>query len=78
MVDAAAIQELTAEAKHEKELRAWALAFNQASRANAPAVAPGPATSPADVLTQLTQLYDDGLLTDGEFDAKRAEVIGRI
>jgi hypothetical protein len=29
-------------------------------------------------LAQLTQLHDDGLPTDGEFDAKRAEVIGRI
>ena len=33
---------------------------------------------PAEALTQLNQLHDDGLLTDGEFTAKRAEVIGRI
>ena len=27
---------------------------------------------------RLNQLHDDGLLTDDEFSAKRAEVIGRI
>ncbi len=79
-VNDAPVEELTIKAKHEKELRAWALAFNKASVAAPPAEAAAlaAATSPADVLAQLTQLHDDGLLTAGEFDAKRAEVIGRI
>ncbi len=42
------------------------------------AVAAVQAPSAADDLRQLNQLHDDGLLTDGEFAAKRAEVIGRI
>jgi hypothetical protein len=32
----------------------------------------------ADVLARLNRLHDDGLLTDDEFAAKRAEVIGRM
>lgn len=40
-VNDAAVQELTIKAKYEKELRAWALAFNQAS-VTAPAEAPAP------------------------------------
>jgi long-subunit acyl-CoA synthetase (AMP-forming) len=35
-------------------------------------------TAAADLLNQLTQLHDDDLLTDDEYAAKRAEVIGRI
>ena len=42
------------------------------------AVAAVQAPSAADDLRKLNQLHDDGLLTDGEFAAKRAEVIGRI
>jgi hypothetical protein len=42
------------------------------------AVVASPVFSPADVLAQLAQLHDGGLLTDDEFAAKRLEVIGRI
>ena len=73
-VNDAPVEELTIKAKHEKGLRAWALAFNKASAA-VPASQPAAA---ADLLGQLTQLHDDGLLTDDEYAAKRAEVIGRI
>jgi len=68
------VEELTIKARHEKDLHAWALAFNKASAA-VPASQP---TVAADLLSQLTQLHHDGLLTDDEYAAKRAEVIGRI
>ena len=73
-VNDAPVEELTIKAKHERELRAWALAFNKASVA----VPTSQPTVAADLLSQLTQLHDDGLLTDDEYAAKRAEVIGRI
>ena len=65
---------ITKGTKHEGALRQWVLAFNAASKPNQPAEA-APAT---DALTQLASLHDAGLLTDDEFAAKRAEVIGRI
>jgi hypothetical protein len=74
-VNDAPVEELTIKAKHEKELRAWALAFNKAS-VTAPAAAAGKPL--AEVLAQLNQLHDNGLLTTDECAAKRAEVIGRI
>ena len=72
-VNDAPVEELTIKAKHEKGLRAWALAFNKAS-----AAVPASQPAAADLLGHLTQLHDDGLLTDDEYAAKRAEVIGRI
>ncbi len=78
-VNDAPVEEVTVKAKYEKDLREWALAFNKASAGNAPEVVPAPAvTSTADVLGQLGQLHDGGLLSDDEFASKRAEVIGRI
>jgi hypothetical protein len=65
---------ITKGTKHEGALRQWVLAFNAASKPNQPAEV-APAT---DALTQLASLHDAGLLTDEEFAAKRAEVIGRI
>jgi hypothetical protein len=57
-VNEAPVEELTIKAKHEKELRAWALAFNQASVAP-PALQLNGAT---DALGRLNQLQDDGWL----------------
>jgi hypothetical protein len=54
-VNEAPVEELTIKAKHEKELRAWALAFNKASVAP-PAVQVNGA---ADALGRLNQLHDD-------------------
>jgi hypothetical protein len=73
-VNDAPVKELTIRAKHEKDLHAWALAFNKASAA----VSASQPTAAADLLSQLTQLHHDGLLTDDEYAAKRAEVIARI
>jgi hypothetical protein len=68
------VEELTIRAKHEKDVHAWALAFNKASAA----VSASQPTAAADLLNQLTQLHDDGLLTDDEYAAERTEVIARI
>jgi len=57
-VNEAPVEELTIKAKHEKELRAWALAFNKASVAP-PALQVNGA---ADALGGLNQLHDDGWL----------------
>ena len=73
-VNGAVVDRLTIKAKYGQELRAWVLAFNTASKPNRPA----DHGSPADALARLNQLHDDGLLTDDEFTAKRAKVIGRI
>jgi Short C-terminal domain len=74
-VNGAVVDRLTIKAKYGQELRAWAVAFSTASKPNRPAADHG---SPAVVLARLNQLHDDGLLTDDEFTAKRAEVIGRM
>ena len=73
-VNGAVVDRLTIKAKYGQELRAWVLAFNTASKPNRPA----DHGSPTVVLAQLNQLHDDGLLTNDEFTAKRAEVIGRM
>jgi hypothetical protein len=73
-VNGAVVDRLTIKAKYGQELRAWVLAFNTASKPNRPA----DHGSPAVVLARLNQLHDDGLLTDGGFAEKRAEVIGRL
>jgi hypothetical protein len=58
----------------QKSARNFAAAVNSAAGVTAAPTT----TSPADVLAQITQLHEAGLLTDDEFAAKRAEVIGRI
>ena len=65
--------------------QAEAVKFNLMANPAAPAPAPNPAAAPApqedDVaatLRTLASLHDQGLLTDEEFAAKRAEVIARI
>jgi hypothetical protein len=42
------------------------------------AAAPAPAAAPDDMdqLTQLAQLHDQGILTDEEFAAKKAQILG--
>lgn len=45
--------------------------------AGAPAAAP-PAQDPAERLKKLAELRDAGAITDAEFEAKRAEIIGQI
>jgi len=44
-----------------------------------PAAPPAPATAESDLntqLTQLAQLHDQGILTDEEFAAKKAQILG--
>jgi len=51
------------------------------TRANSTApVAPqqAPSGATADALRNLQALHDQGLITDGEFDAKRGEILGRL
>ena len=48
---------------------------------DAPLSAPAPAAAepdPADQLKKLTDLHDSGLLTDEEFEAKRAPIVERL
>jgi Short C-terminal domain len=43
----------------------------------APAAAPAPAGDPSiDELTKIAQLHDQGILTDEEFAAKKAQILG--
>jgi hypothetical protein len=44
----------------------------------APAASPAAAPSPADQLRQLAALRDEGLITEEEFQAKRADLINRM
>lgn len=54
----------------------------EAVKFNLMAATPAPQAQPQDdvavILRKLTSLHDEGLLTDDEFAAKRAEVIARI
>jgi uncharacterized membrane protein YdbT with pleckstrin-like domain len=57
-------------------------AARAATQAPAPAPAPAPAASSADdsaaALTRLAELRDQGIITTAEFEAKKAEILGRI
>lgn len=53
------------------------IASDPAPEVHAAPAAPA-ADDPAVVLKKLSALHDEGLLTDDEFEAKRAEVIGRL
>ena len=44
----------------------------------APAAAPQTPTNPADRLRQLTQLHQEGLVTDAEFQQKRKEILDQL
>jgi hypothetical protein len=44
----------------------------------APAEPPSKALSPRERLMELTNLHEDGLLTDEEYRAKRAEIISQL
>lgn len=46
--------------------------------AAAPAAASGPAETVSDQLRQLGELRDAGVLTQEEFDAKKAELLARM
>ena len=46
--------------------------------ASAPANSPEPSDAAADALRRLQSLHDQGLITDGEFGAKRAEILARL
>lgn len=53
----------------------------QAQQQDAEPAAPPPAAAPAEPdlnaeLTQLAQLHDQGILTDEEFSAKKAQLLG--
>jgi membrane protease subunit (stomatin/prohibitin family) len=51
----------------------------QAAQAAAPAPAPAPAAAAPDPIAQLTQLAalkDSGALTQAEFDAEKAKILG--
>lgn len=58
--------------------REFAAAVNAASRAAEAQPAAVPATSPTSVLVDLAKLHQAGVLTDEEFAAKKAEILGRI
>jgi len=44
--------------------------------APAPAPAAAPAADPIEQLKQLAQLHEQGILTDGEFAAQKAKILG--
>jgi hypothetical protein len=46
--------------------------------ASAPAPAPAPAEDPTDRLRRLKGLHDEGLITDEEFKAKRAQILSEV
>lgn len=82
-VDGEVVQELTAKAAHERQLHAWAVAFNAASLPNrAPAAMPAavgaPVTDLPGRLAQIASLHDAGVLTDAEYAAKRAELVAQL
>lgn len=43
-----------------------------------PVGAPPPATDPASLLLSLKTLYDQGILTEDEYQAKKADLLGRL
>jgi membrane protein YdbS with pleckstrin-like domain len=50
----------------------------QAPSAPAPAPAPSPSAAVPDQIEQLARLRDQGHITDAEFEAKKAELLGRM
>lgn len=54
------------------------LVSDQSRSRPASAAAPVADESPADAIRQLAALRDEGLITDPEFEAKKAELLGRI
>ena len=75
------------EAKHELEIEVGRPTMPPIRTEPAPAPAPAPAPVPervdtseevADTLGRLGQLRDQGLITSEEFEAKKAELLGRI
>ena len=53
-------------------------AISQQPRPAAPTAAPGDAASVPDQLERLAQLRDKGVITQAEFEAKKAELLGRL
>jgi hypothetical protein len=43
-----------------------------------PSVTPSPAISGADEIRKLAELWDSGMLTEAEFEAKKAELLSRM
>jgi hypothetical protein len=58
-----------------------AMKFNALAAASQAAQEPQPSATPrsaADRLAELTRMHDEGLLTDDEYQAKRAQIIAQI
>jgi len=53
-----------------KDVRGWA--------GGAPVPPPGPGPSPVEVIRELGELRDTGLITEEEFQSKKTEILGRI
>jgi len=79
------INDTAREARHAHQTRANTMHYNQGVPPNVAAglstATPLPEASAPDPMAQLRQLgelRDAGVLTDAEFDAKKADILGRM
>ncbi len=66
----------------QQQQQRWAAQDAPGARGSAPPSAPAPATAPMDMkqqlelLAQLNELREAGALTEAEFSAKKAQILG--
>jgi hypothetical protein len=58
--------------------QAKAIGGQMAQKASTPATGPGPSPDVSEQLRKLKGLLDDGLISVGEYEAKKAELLARI